>query len=239
LKQSALQPTIHPLSFELSKNNNIQQKTMKKYFAFTLITALGLCFSQVSLGQASKNAKEANRLAREGADAAKSQDWDKAVDLLRKATALDRKYGDELSTVYQQRGYAAASDQRYPDAITDYSEALKLTPQDVRIYEQRAAVEMKIRDFDKALADYSEVIKLKPNEVRYYNYRAYIYEVKDDLQNSMADTEKVLKMDANNQDAKARKQRLEQKLAERTPLTPPPPPPASSPHKSPPGKKKP
>ncbi len=210
---------------------------MKKSFAFTFITALALCVSQVCQGEAKKNV-EANKLAREGAEKAKSQEWDKAVELLRKASAMDHKYADELAAVYQQRGYAAATNQQFQDAINDYSEAAKLTPQDVRIYEQRAAVEMKIQDYDKALADYSEVIKLKPNEARYYNYRAYIYELRNDLKNSMADTEKVLKMDPNNQDAKARKQRIEQKMAENTPLTPPPGA-VTSPKTSPPGKKKP
>jgi tetratricopeptide (TPR) repeat protein len=210
---------------------------MKRSFAFILITALTLCLSQVCQGQAKKNV-EANKLAREGAEKAKSQEWDKAVELLRKASAMDHKYADELAAVYQQRGYAAATNQQFQDAINDYSEAAKLTPQDVRIYEQRSAVEMKIQDYDKALADYAEVIKLKPNEARYYNYRAYIYELRNDLKNSMADTEKVLKMDPNNQDAKARKQRIEQKIAENTPLTPPPGA-VTSPKTSPPGKKKP
>ena len=210
---------------------------MKRSFAFVLITVLALCASQVCQAAEKKN-PEANRLAREGAEAAKNQDFDKAVDLLKKATAMDHKYADELSAVYQQRGYAAATDQRYGDAVNDYGEALKLTPQNSRIYEQRAAVEMKIQDYEKALGDYSELIKQKPNEVRYYNYRAYIYEVKNDFKNSMADTEKVLKLDPNNQDAKARKQRIEQKIAENQPLTPPPgttPKPSPSPK----GKKKP
>ena len=212
---------------------------MKRSFAFILITSLALCASQVSPAAEKKN-PEANKLAREGAEAAKNQDFDKAVDLLKKATAMDHKYGDELSAVYQQRGYAAANDQRYGDAINDYDEALKLTPQNAaRIHEQRAAVEMKIQDYDKALADYSELIKQKPDEVKYISYRAYIYELKNDLQNSMADNEKILKLDPNNQDAKARKQRLEQKIAERTPLTPPPRSPTASPAHSPKGKKKP
>src|SRR5881275_3741704 len=184
---------------------------MNRSFALTLMAALTLCASHVCQAAEKKN-PEANKLAREGIEAAKSQDWEKAVDLLKKATAMDHKYGDELSAVYQQRGYAAANDQRYGDAINDYNEALKLTPQQApRIHEQRAAVEMKIQDYDKALGDYSELIKQKPNEVRYLNYRAYIYEVKNDLKNSMADTEKVLKLDPNNQDAKGRKQRIEQK----------------------------
>jgi tetratricopeptide (TPR) repeat protein len=212
---------------------------MKRSFAFISIAALALCASQVCQAAEKKN-PEANRLAREGVEAAKNQDFDKAVDLLKKASAMDKKYGDELSAVYQQRAYAAASDQRYGDAINDYNEALKLTPQNAaRIHEQRAAVEMKIQDYDKALADYSELIKQKPDEIKYLNYRAYIYELKNDLQNSMADNEKILKGDPNNQDAKARKQRLEQKIAESTPLTPPPRSPTASPAHSPKGKKKP
>src|SRR6266853_3672343 len=206
---------------------------MKRSFAFVLITALALCASQVCQAAEKKN-PEANKLAREGVEAAKSQDFDKAVDLLKKATAMDHKYADELSAVYQQRGYAAATDQRYGDAINDYNEALKLTPEQApRIDEQRAAVEMKIQDYDKALADYSELIKLKPNEIKYINYRAYIYELKNDLQNSMAENEKILKLDHNNQDAKARKQRLDKKIVERTPLTPTPRTPTASPAHSP------
>ena len=212
---------------------------MNRSFALVLMAALGLCISQQAQAAEKKN-PEANKLAVEGAKAAKSQDFDKAVDLLKKAAAMDHKYADELSAVYQQRGYAAANDQRYGDAINDYEEALKLTPQQAsRIHEQRAAVEMKIQDYDKALADYSELIKEKPNEIKYISYRAYIYELKNDLQNSMADNEKILKQDPNNQDAKTRKQRLEQKIAERTPLTPPPRSPTASPSHSPSGKKKP
>src|SRR5215475_12523053 len=145
---------------------------MNRFIAFTLVAALGRCASQVCQAAEKKN-PEANKLAREGAESAKSQDFDKAVDLLKKATAMDHKYADELSAVYQQRGYAAANDQRYGDAISDYEEALKLTPQQgPRIHEQRAAVEMKIQDYDKALADYSELIKQKPNEIKYLTYRA-------------------------------------------------------------------
>jgi tetratricopeptide (TPR) repeat protein len=207
---------------------------MKKSFAFTLITALALCVSHVSGAEPKKNV-EANKLAREGAQAAKDQDWDKAVELLRKATAMDHKYADELAAVYQGRGYASAKNQQYQEAIADFTEALKIKSNDPRVYEQRAAVEMKIQDYDKALADYAELIKLKPKEVHYYNFRAYIYEAKEDIQNSMAETENALKIDPNNQEAKERKQRLERKEAEKMP-TPPPNTPA--PKKSPPAKKK-
>jgi len=209
---------------------------MKKSFVFTLVTALALCATEVYSAEPNKNTKEANRLAREGAEAAKSEDWDKAVESLRKATALDHKYASDLAAVYQGRGYTAAKNQQFQEAVQDFTEALKIKSNDPRIYEQRAAAEMKVYDYDKALADYSEASKLKPNEVRYYNYRAYIYETKEDTQNSMAETDKALKIDPNNQEAKGRKQRLEQKQAEKMP-TPPPTTPA--PKKSPPAKKRP
>jgi tetratricopeptide (TPR) repeat protein len=192
---------------------------MKKYSTLTVMIALSLCISQVAKAQGNK---EANKLARDGAEALKGQDWDKAVELFRKASSLDHKYTPDLAVAYQQRGYAYASNQNYQEAIRDYTEALKIKSNDPRMYEQRAAVEMKINDYDKALADYSEAIKLKANEVRYYLYRGYIYEVKEDIKNSLADTEKALKLDPNNKDAKARKQRLEQKQAANAPLTPPP-----------------
>ncbi len=209
---------------------------MKKIFVFTFIAALALCAAQLSDAQATKDAKEANKLARDGAEASKNQEWDKAVDLLRKATALDHKYAPNLAAVYQQRGYAAATNQQFQDAINDFGEAIKINPEDPRIYEQRAAVEMKLNDMDKALADYSEASKLKPNEVRYLNYRAYIYELKKDLKNSMADTDKILKLDPNNQEAKARKSRLSALEAANAPFTPIPAPsrkPSPTPHHKP------
>jgi len=214
---------------------------MKKYSALTVIVALTVGLSQIAQAQGGKEGKqakgniEANKLAREGAEALKSNDFDKAVDLLRKATNLDHKYTSDLAIAYERRGYALAKNQQFQDAIQDYTEAIKIKSNEPRIYEERAYAEMKIYAYDKALDDYAELIKLKPKEVRYYNFRAYIYEAKEDGQNSMAETENALKIDPNSQEAKERKQRLERKEAEKMP-TPPPNTPA--PKKSPPAKKK-
>jgi tetratricopeptide (TPR) repeat protein len=203
---------------------------MKKYSALTLITALGFCVSQFAQAQGSKDAKEAAKFSREGFEATQNKDWNKAVDAFRKAAQLDRKQAPNLVSALQHRGMEYTTQQQFPEAISDFSEALKLTPNDPNIHERRAYVEMKTNDYDKALADYSEAIKLKPNEIRYYLYRSYIYETKNDIKNSMADTERALKLDPNNQEAKSRKARLEARQAANAPL---PPPPARSPKASP------
>jgi len=199
---------------------------MKQYSALTLITALAVCASQFAHAQGNK---EAAKLAREGADASKNQDWNKAIEAFRKATDLDRKFAPNLAIAYQHRGFASANEQKFEDAIRDFSEALKINSRDPRIYEQRAAVEMKMNDYDKALADYSEAITLKPSEVRYYLYRSYIYETKGDVKNSLADTERALKLDPGNAEAKSRKARLEARQSLNAPPTPIP----SSPRPSP------
>ena len=130
---------------------------MKRYSALTTIIALSVCVSQVAQAQRGKEAKaakggsEANRLALEGAEALKSNDFDKAVDLLRKATNLDHKYTPDLAIAYERRGYALAKNQQFQDAVEDYSEAIKIKSNEPRIYEERAYAEMVSGNFFQVL----------------------------------------------------------------------------------------
>jgi tetratricopeptide (TPR) repeat protein len=212
---------------------------MKKYSAFTLMIALTLCGLQFAQAQSNKQAaKEVAKYSRDGFEATEAKEWDKAVDAFRKATELDRKQEPNLVAALQHRGMEYTTQQQYPEAIADFSEALKLKPDDAGIYERRAYAEMKTNAYDKALSDYSEAIRLKPDEVRYYLLRGYIYETKEDIKNSTADTEKALKLDPNNEEAKSRKARLEKRQSMNTPL-PLSPIPAASPKASPSPKRKP
>src|SRR4051812_31948303 len=137
---------------------------MKRAFFLAGILIVAVSISQPLFAQQDK---EANKIAREGSEAAKDQDWDKAVEKFKKAADMDKKYGANLAAALQQRATAAANDRRFQDAIDDFSEAIKANPHDAGIYERRAAVEMKISDMDKALADYDEAIKINPHEARY------------------------------------------------------------------------
>lgn len=175
---------------------------------------------------------EAAKIAREGAQAAKDQDWNKAIERFRKAAELDRKFTQNLAIAYQQRAFSYAGDQRFQDALNDLGEAIKINPRDARAYEQRAAIEIKINDYDKALADYAEAIKTNPGEIKYHLYRGYIYELRGDLQNAMTDTDAALKINPKNQEAVERKQRL-QKIQSQTA----PPPANATPVAAPPKKK--
>lgn len=178
---------------------------MKTLFALCLVTTLGLSIAPAAQQEGNS---EAAKVAREASQAAKDQDWDKAIDGFRKASEKDRKFTASLALAYQQRAYAYANDNRFQDAMNDLNESIKIKP-DPRAYEQRAAIEMRVSDNDKALADYAEASKLNPGEIKYHNYRAYIYETRGDIPNAMTENDAALKVNGKNKEALDRKARLQ------------------------------
>ena len=179
-----------------------------------MVFAIG---ATVLFGQGNQEAANATR---EGIEASKANDWDKAIAAFKKAAQLEARYAPNLSSALQQRASVYVSQKKFSEAIADYSDALKVKSNDPDIFERRAYAEMQLKDYDKALHDYNEAIKLSPEEPKYYQVRALIYQTKGDFKAALADVDKILKLDPNNQDALQRKKFLEAKL--HAPPTPPP-----------------
>ncbi len=179
-----------------------------------MVFAIG---AMVMFGQGNQ---EAANLTREGIEASKAKEWDKAIAAFKKAAQLDEHYAPNLASALQQRAGVYVSQQKFQEAIADYTEALKVKSKDPDVFERRAYAEMQLKDYDKALHDYNEAIKLSPDEAKYYQVRAFIYQTKGDFKAAMADVDKILKLDPNNQDAQQRKRFLEAKL-HGTPTPPP------------------
>ena len=179
-----------------------------------MVFALG---ATVLFGQGNQ---EAANLTREGIEASKAKDWDKAITAFKRAAQLEQRYAPNLASALQQRASVYMSQNKFQEAIADYSDALKVKSNDANIFERRAYAEMQLKDYDKALHDYNEAIKLSPEEPKYYQVRALIYQTKGDFKAALADVDKILKVDPNNQDALQRKKFLEAKL--HAAPTPPP-----------------
>lgn len=212
---------------------------MKTFFALCLVILVGLSMAQAAQQEGNP---QAAKIARDASQAAKDQDWNKAIDGFRKAAEMDRKYTASLAIAYEQRAYSYANDQRFQDALNDLAEAIKIKPGDARPYEQRAAIYIRINDYDKALADYAEAMKANPGEIKYRNYRAYLYETRGDLQNAIAENDAALKISSKNKEAverKARLQKIQSSMAPQQPANAPgiPAPPKSGQPKPSPGKK--
>ena len=178
---------------------------MKTLFALCLVITFGL--SAAPAAQQEGN-PEAAKIAREASQAAKEQNWDRAIEGFRRASEKDRKYTGSLALAYQQRAYAYAKDQRFQDALNDLNEAIRIKPE-ASAFEQRAAIEKGINDYDKALADLAEASKMNPGDIKFHNYRAGIYEIRGDLQNAMGETDAALKINGKNKEALDRKARLQ------------------------------
>src|SRR5579864_6745232 len=115
---------------------------MKTLFVLSLVTVFGLSVARPAQQEGNP---EAAKIAREASQAAKDQNWDKAIEGFRKASEKDRKFTASLALAYQQRAFAYANENRFQDAMNDLAEAIKIKP-DPRAFEQRAAIEMKISD---------------------------------------------------------------------------------------------
>lgn len=199
---------------------------MKRFALFGLIALTPVWFCSFVTAQPNI---EANKIARQASEAAKNQDWDAAVDAFRKAAGMDHKYAPNLAAALQQRATDATKQNRFPDALTDLSEAIKAQP-NAAAFELRAYVYGRMNDTDHALADYSEAIKMNPNEARLYSYRAHILAGKNDLKGAAADADKVLKMKKNDPDATALKQWIDGRIKAQAQALPPGPVAAPSPH---------
>ena len=156
--------------------------------------------------------QEAANLTREGIEASKAKDWDKAITAFRKAAQLEAHYAPNLASALQQRATVYVSQKKFREAIADYSEALRIKSDDPDVYERRGYAEMQLKDYEKALYDYNQAIRLSPQEAKYYQVRALIYQNTRDFKAALADTEKTLQLDPNNADAQSRKRFLDAKL---------------------------
>ncbi|GEM_PF-3866452 len=192
-----------------------------KRFAFSfviIVAAIGISSAQPNI--------EANKIARDASEAGKNQDWDTAIDGFRKAAGMDKKYEANLAAALQQRAADSAKQNRFPDAITDLTEAIKLHPNPAA-YELRAFVYMRMNDTDHAIADYSDAIKESPNEARFYLRRADMLAAKNDFKGVIADADKALKLKKGDQHAHELKKWAEDRMksaAGQAPNNAPPPP---------------
>ena len=189
-----------------------------RYMKMISLVALALALSSAPVR--AQESQEAANATKEGFEASKAKDWDKAVAEFRKAAKLESRYEPNLVAALRHRAVEYRTQQKFSEAVADLSEALKLKSDDPDIFEQRGYIEMQMKEYDKALSDYTQAIKLQPKEAKYYQVRAFILQTKSDFQGALADVNKTLELDPQNSDAQQRKTFLEAKL--HGPPTPPP-----------------
>lgn len=102
---------------------------------------------------------------------------------------------------YFQQGDYAYDQGNCTQAITDYTQAIKLNPQDAQVYNNRGYTYMLLHQYDKALADLDKAITIRPDYANALMNRGdlynYYYAINHDR--AIADYDRVMASDPQNQ----------------------------------------
>ncbi len=85
----------------------------------------------------------------------------------------------------------------FEGAIAEFTEALKINPNNVDAYYNQAVVYSQLGNFELAIANFSQALKFDPNFVQAYVNRGSIYLQLGNNERAMADFTKALKINPN------------------------------------------
>ena len=97
---------------------------------------------------------------------------------------------------YYERGEKYSEEGNYDEAISDFTEVIKLEPNNHMAYDRRGSLYMNKKEFDLAIADFTEAIRLDdPPTGHYYFDRALAYKSKGNKVLAISDLEMAVKLD--------------------------------------------
>ena len=103
---------------------------------------------------------------------------------------------DWIVWAYLNRGVAYHVKGDFSRAISDQTEALRLTPNNVLAYTFRGGVYASKREYERAIADFSEAIRLKPDFAPPYLQRGMAYRLKGDTDRALRDLDEAIRLNA-------------------------------------------
>ena len=120
-----------------------------------------------------------------------------------RGSQMDIKFNQtsNKSIAYYNRGVTKDNIGDYSGAIDDYTNAIKLDPNDVGVYNNRGISKSKIGDNSGALDDYTYAIKLNPNYKSAYTNRGVSKAKTGDYSGAIDDFTYAIKLDPNDADA--------------------------------------
>ncbi|XP_010418273.1 PREDICTED: hsp70-Hsp90 organizing protein 2 [Camelina sativa] len=108
----------------------------------------------------------------------------------------DPSIGDEE----REKGNEFFKEQKYPEAVRHYTEAIKRNPKDPRAYSNRAACYTKLTAMPEGLKDAEKCIELDPTFSKGYSRKGAVQFFMKEYENAMEAYQQGLKHDPNNQE---------------------------------------
>jgi tetratricopeptide (TPR) repeat protein len=92
------------------------------------------------------------------------------------------------------KGYTAVENGKYKEAITNYTQAIRLDSSFAEAFRYRATAYCYLKSYNEALADFDRAIKLDPEDAASFNGRGAIYEELDILSVAIKDYAKAVEL---------------------------------------------
>ena len=125
-------------------------------------------------------------------------DTEKALKDTATAAYLDPVKGEEA----RERGNAFFKDQKFPEAVKEYSEAIARNPNDHKAYSNRSASYTKLAAFNEALKDAEKCIELEPTFAKGYTRKGHVQFFTKSYDDAVETYTEGLKHDPNNEELK-------------------------------------
>ncbi len=85
----------------------------------------------------------------------------------------------------------------YRGAIKDYTQAIKINPNDAQTYNSRGFAHFILQDYRGAIEDFTQAIKINPNDAKIYNNRGFAHFILKDYRGAIKDFTQAIKINPN------------------------------------------
>lgn len=127
---------------------------------------------------------------------------DKAIQDYRRASKLDpsliKGCNSGIAGIYSDLGASDLKKNNYDDAITHFTKAIEIIPNNEYLYCSRGYSYEQKKDFKNAINDYSRAIELQPSDASKYFNRADVYEAIGEFDSAISDYTKSISLDPDN-----------------------------------------
>ncbi len=102
--------------------------------------------------------------------------------------------GNRLIVSIRNRAWSYMARRLYREAIDDYSQVVRLQPEESRAYRDRAVVHWLRRDYDSAIADLNRAIRHDPENYLAFNDRGSAYKAKKLYEEALRDYDRSIEL---------------------------------------------